>query len=215
MSVYELLRPSIPSWGREWGRFAEVCLVGWCNRRQDGLLDLTRAGPFVPPIMLPESDMGRMIWEVIITDSLKQRLESSGLTGITFRPVIKHHIIELSWERWVLTALEPPMSLETSEPLDYFTNQPHVAQIADKVGELWELSLKEHALWVSGLGITSWDGIDWFRVKDSKQPTDYIFVSARAKTWLEQTVPAWVTFGDVRWKLRGERIIDSIRNGAV
>lgn len=187
--------------------------MGWCNRRQDGLLDLIRAGPFVPPIMLPESDMGRMIWEVVITDSVKQILESSGLTGITFRPVIKRHIIELIWERWVLTAVEPLVNLETSEPIDYFRSQPHVPQIADQIGDLWELSLDEHALWTSGVGITSWDGTDWFRVKDPKQPTDYIFVSARAKTWLEQTVPTWVSFGDVGWKLRGEHLIDIIRNG--
>jgi hypothetical protein len=180
----------------EWGFLAEFSLLGWCKRGPDDLLALTRCGPFIPPITLPESDMGRMIWEVIVTDDFKQLLANSGLTGFTFRPVIKRHIIAMQWENWVLTTTEPP------EPVDadlenvpaYFLSLPHSPETAKQMGQLWEVSLTEHARWKRRASIIDWDGTDWFRVEDPRQDTDYIFVSERAKTWLQETVPEWVTF---------------------
>jgi hypothetical protein len=208
--VYNLLRPSIPSWAMEWGFLAEFSLLGWCKRGLDNLLELTRCGPFSPPVMLPESDMGRMIWEVIVTDDFKQLLANSGLTGFTFRPVIKRHIIAMQWENWVLTATEPP------EPIDvdlenvpaYFLSLPHSPETAEQMGQLWEVSLTEHARWKWHAGIIEWDGTDWFRVKDPRWDTDYIFVSERAKTWLQETIAEWVTFTP-------HRLVDADTNNEV
>lgn len=195
MSTYSLGNPPIPSWGSDWGGIAEIALKGWCIRGQDGLLELTRAGPFVPPISLPESDMGRMIWEVVVTDDFKRLLEISGLSGFTFRPIRKRHIIRMEWEKWVLSEVEPPESFETHEPIDYFSSQPHDLQIASEIGRLWEMRLGFHAELEFGTGLVGWDGTDWFRVKDPMQATDYIYVSQKAKLWLQQIVPEWVTFG--------------------
>ncbi len=187
--------PSIPSWGSRWGGIADIALKGWCIRGQGGVLEITRAGPFVPPISLPESDMGRMIWEVIVTDELRKMLETSGLSGFTFQPVVKKHIISMEWEKWALTETGPPEPLATDEFVDYFSNQTHDPQVASGIGNLWEMRLDFHAALKPDGEVVHWDGADWFRVKDPTQDTDYIYVSDEARRWLQQTVPAWVTFG--------------------
>jgi hypothetical protein len=192
--VYMLLRPPIPAWGRRYGPLAELALLGWCCRRPDGLLALTRAGPAVPPIFLPESDMGRMRWEVLITEALRQQLVATDQTGIVVRPVHKDHIIAMKWESWVLTATAPPEPLTIEDEGAYFREQPHSPTVAAQMGDLWELGMDEHAHWAGRNGITAWDGTDWFRVQDGHQDTDYIFVSERTKAWLTKTVPRWVTF---------------------
>ena len=194
----------------EWGFLAEFSLLGWCKRGPDKLLALTRCGPFIPPISLPESDMGRMIWEVIVTDDFKQLLANSGLMGFTFRPVVKRHIIPMQWENWVLTATEPPepIDVDTENVPAYFRSRPHSPATAEQMGQLWEVSLTEHARWQAYTGIIDWDGTDWCRVKSPNQDTDHILVSERAKTWLKETVPKWVTF-------RPHKLVDGDTNNEV
>ena len=72
-----------------WGDYGCILLSGMTSHleRQNGLLQLERTGPFVPPISLPG------IADIVVTNDFKHLLEGSGLTGFTFQPVIKKHIV--------------------------------------------------------------------------------------------------------------------------
>ena len=37
---------------------------------------------------------------VVVTDEFKHAVEKSGLTGVTFKPIIKKRIVLLEWEKW-------------------------------------------------------------------------------------------------------------------
>jgi|SRR4029077_5312918 hypothetical protein len=73
------------------------------SAREEGLLSLERTGPFISPITLPG------IGDLVLTSSARNLLESSNLTGFSFRPVLKKLIVDLRWQNWDLTAEEPPI----------------------------------------------------------------------------------------------------------
>jgi len=172
----------------DWGDYSDILISGMADRTQghDGLLQLERTGPFVPPISFPG------LGDVVITDTFRHLLEGSGLTGFTFRPVIKKHIVFLEWEKWGLTATEPEEYPESGEPEDYILSRPHSPEAATQTGDLWEVCLEEHAKHVPYQGLANWDGTDWFRAKGVL----HIYVSERAKRWLEETASRWVTFAE-------------------
>ena len=193
MKAYILRDPKAP-----WGDYGAILLSGMTAHlsRENDLLQLETAGPFVPPISLPG------INDIIVTESFRAKLEASGLTGFTFRPVIKKHIVHLEWEKWDKEALEPPMYPETGEPEDYILLQPHSPSLANRMEPLWEMVLKQTASvervqvgprsWDVNihLVLSSWNGADFFRAKG----VSYNYVSEKAKQWLEQKVPEWVGF---------------------
>lgn len=182
MSVYILDGPKVP----DWGDYSEILVSGMTSDldRQDGMLQLERTGPFVPPISFPGPG------SVVVTDALKERLERSGLSGFTFLPVIKKHIVRLEWEKWDQAAEEPQEYPESWEPEDYISERPHSHEVAQQLGDLWEVRLEEHAEIIPYQGLAHWDGTDWFRAKG--QLIEY--VSEEAKKWLEDAVPQWVSF---------------------
>ena len=83
-----------------WGDYGHVLTHGLSARldRQKGLIQLERTGPSIAPITLPNYN------DVIVTQGLQLALEQSGLTGFSFQPVIKRHIVDLDWEGWDVTA---------------------------------------------------------------------------------------------------------------
>jgi hypothetical protein len=173
-SIYQLKPPR-----SNWGDYDYILLGGMTHHvgRSDGLLQLERTGPFVPPISFP--GMG----DIIVTDDFKKSLESSRLIGLTFQPVIKRHIVFLEWEKWDKTADEPAEYPESGEPEDYILERPHSPELAQQIGEMWELCLPEYAKLKEAQS-------DLFRRKGQL----YNFVSNRAKRWLEKTVSEWVSF---------------------
>jgi hypothetical protein len=193
MSVYVLRQPEFP-----WGDYSAILVSGMTAHlgRKDGLLQLERTGPFVPPISMPG------IGDIVVTGQFKVQMEASGLTGFLFRPVIKKHIVHLEWDKWDSEALEPPMYPQTGEPEDYILLEPHSPSLADNMESLWEIVLQQSASaeriqvgprsWdvSTRLVLSSWDGADLFRAKDA----GYNYVSARAKQWLEKRIPEWVRF---------------------
>jgi hypothetical protein len=58
----------------------------------------------IPPITLPG------IGDIVLTDSAKSILQSSGLTGLTYTACgrEKVRIVDLAWENWDLSTPEPP-----------------------------------------------------------------------------------------------------------
>ncbi len=191
-TVYMLGGPVPP-----WGDYGDILIAGMTSHlgRQDGLLQLERTGPLVPPIALAG------IGEVVVTNSFRSALEASGLSGLRFQPVIKKHIVRLHWETWDRATPNPPEYPPTGEPEDYIFLGAHDPQLAAEMGDLWELCLEPHARTErqprrSAIGEqifvvrASWDGRDWFRAEG----VSYVYVSARARNWLEAIVPEWVSF---------------------
>jgi hypothetical protein len=173
--------------------------------RKDGLFQLERTGPFVPPISMPFE-------AIVVTEEFRNRIEESALTGIAFQPVIKTRIVNLEWQKWDRAAEEPEEYPSTGEPEDYILERSHSPELAEKIGNLWEVCLEEHAEAIRvprdpskwGLKkwafydaqgdifivLSSWDGFDFFKAK----AVGYTYVSERAKNWLEHTVSEWVGF---------------------
>ncbi len=184
MSIYVISAPEPP-----WGDYGDILMQGMASHldRQDGLAQLERTAPFIPNLSFPDIDV------IVVTDSFKVELETSGLTGFSFVPVIKARIVHLDWHRWDISADEPQEYPDSGEPEDYLLERPHSPELSEQVGLLWELRVsvsttanRDNIFQQSD----SWNGEDWFRVED----WGYTFVSERTRTWLEARVPNLVAF---------------------
>jgi hypothetical protein len=202
LKIYTLREPEFP----QWGDYGHILISGMTSLpRKDGLFQLDRTGPFIPPISFP-------VGVIIVTDEYKERLIKSGLTGLSFQPIIKSRIVHLEWQKWDKTAEDPEEYPSTGEPEDYILERPNSPDLAEKIGKLWELCLGEHADTVTVhrdasewgmikwsaidhqndiiIVLSSWDGTDLFKVRGSGYP----YVSEKAKCWVEQTIPEWISF---------------------
>jgi len=138
-----------------WGDYGDALLNGQANRDDvTGLLQLQRTGPFIPPISFPG------VGKIVVTDDFRVQLEASGLIGFSFRPAVKHHIVNLDWRKWNKYAQEPKIYPRSGEPEDYFLARKHYAKIADEMPVLWELVVAQSA--------------HVFREKDSTSPTGVV-----------------------------------------
>ena len=183
----------------EWGDYGYILQHGMANHspRVDGRLALERTGPYIPPITLPG------IGDVVVTSHARQQLESSGLTGFTFRPVEKVLTVELRWEKWDLTADEPPRFPDSGEPEDYILGQPSSPAIAAALGELWEVLVPETATILRPQGIvnsyeelrldlSTWNGADLFRSSGYLA----ILFTERAREWFSNNWGKYVEFDE-------------------
>jgi hypothetical protein len=180
-----------------WGDYSNILITGMSAHlgRKGGLIQLERTGPYVPPISFPG------IGDIVVTDAFREELESSGLIGMEFQPVIKKHIVHLDWHLWDKTADEPQEYPEGGEPGSYILGRPHSSETSKMIGELWEVRLKTVAQVQRSGGPTrillvasSLSGADLFRAED----VGYIYASANAKSWLEQHVSGHVSFKEVQ-----------------
>ena len=98
MNFYRLGRASMP-----WGDYGSILASGMSTHlpRKDGLIQLERTAPFVPPISFPG------IGDIVVTNAFRAELEASGLTGFTFAPIVKARIVESNWETWDRDASKP------------------------------------------------------------------------------------------------------------
>ena len=188
---YELEAPKSP-----WGDYSRILIAGMSchSSRKDGLIQLERTGPYIPPISFPG------IGDIVITAGFRRLLESSGLAGLRFQPVIKKHIVHLDWRAWDRAAKEPAEYPEGGEPEGYILDRPHSVQISDQLGDLWEVLLEESATVQRErkpsrvlLVATSWQGADLFRAQGLLS----IYTTEKTKTWFEQNAPEHVRFIDV------------------
>lgn len=64
MSVYILRQPEFP-----WGDYGAILVSGMTAHlgREDGLLQLERTGPFVPPLFMPG------VGDIVVTEQFKAR----------------------------------------------------------------------------------------------------------------------------------------------
>lgn len=180
-----------------WGDYSSILLHGMALRdSKTGLLNLERTGPFVPPISFPSLE------NFAVTDSLRNELEKSHLSGITFRPINKKRIVKLNWQDWNLQAEEAEFYPKSGEPEDYILRRKHSPEIATQMPELWEAVIQEgaHVKRVEKkrklelfLLQDTWNGADIFRVPEVL----YIFVTPKGKSWFELNVPKYVTFEEM------------------
>ena len=172
-----------------WGDYGSILLHGMSMHlaRQDGLIQLERTGPFMPPITFPSGENVVKAW-------LRERLLSSGLTGFSFAPVIKRHIARLDWHLWDRAAEEPQEHPESGEPEDYILSRPHSEQASRMIADVFELVPQEVATIdrTSGFRIVpdSWGSADIFFGRGAR----VTFVSDHAREWLTSTVGEHVAF---------------------
>lgn len=160
--------------------------------RLGGLIQLERTGPFVPPLSLP----GR--GDVVITEDMRSRLESSEFADWTLRPVIKTHIVRIEWSGEVIDPDD-----QWGEPEEIILESPHDPKCSDEIGELYELELlyrcnvrsKEYnKTWTAcELECDDFVGGDLFWGK--RPGGKIVLVSWRFRQWLEEQGAAkWLSF---------------------
>jgi hypothetical protein len=163
--------------------------------REHGLIQPERVGPFIPPMTAPG------IVDVVLTQSLRAVLEGAGLSGLGFRPVVKRHIVELDWQFWDRSSPEPAEYPSTGEPEDYILSRPHAPNVADALGELWQLwpshrgCVEQRPEGVTLIGPTA-QGSDFVLAPLGRN--DYVLVSEFAMKWLTGRVGEWVRFKEFR-----------------
>lgn len=120
-----------------WGDYGHILYHGMSMHasRSGGKICLERTGPDIFPITFPG--------DIVVTDEFRRAFEKSGLCGVQFLPVIKHHIVELDWSSWDMTEDEAPELPESGEPEDYILGRSHSPRAAASMPVLWELSTSE------------------------------------------------------------------------
>jgi len=192
-TIHILRNPVLP-----WGDYGNVLYCGMTSHlgRINGLLQLERTGPFVPPISL--SGIGN----VIVTDKFRRDIQASGLTGVTFKSVIKKHIVLLEWEKWDKRSGEPLEIPETGEPENYILGRMHSEALAYEIGDIWELCIEKGALVEKQpVGKNSWD-VEIYLLESSIPNKDFfraegvgsVYLSKHARLWLERTYYEYVDF---------------------
>ena len=189
--LYRLMPVEAP-----WGDYGQVLMHGLSTRldRLHGLIQLERTGPTIAPITIPNDN------DLIVTQGFQLALEQSGLTGFSFQPVIKRHIVDLDWEEWDITADEPAELPEDNIASHYILRRPHETRAADELGILFELVLESGIkAWIDGDDILrvkpeTWNGTDFFHATEHRIPC----VSAKARDWLEHHAGDYVEFRELR-----------------
>jgi hypothetical protein len=179
-----------------WGDYSDILIGGMSDHlgRKDGLIQLERTAPYVPPISFPG------VSAIVVTDAFRRQLESSELAGLRFQPVIKSHIVRLDWHTWDRSADEPPEYPESGEPEDYILERPHSPEMSERIGDIWEVLIEDGAtarkegqpsriVLVAG----SWRGGDLFRAEGY----GYNYATEKAKAWFEQHAREHVSFKPV------------------
>ncbi len=115
MNFFALSGPSGP-----WGDYGHILVAGMSSHlpREDGLIQLERVGPFMPPITFPG------IGHMVVDASAGAALRASGLSGGRLVPVVKRHVASLDWRSWPRDAALPPELPEDGEPESYILGRP-------------------------------------------------------------------------------------------
>lgn len=182
---------------RGWGDYGDVLQHGMSSRGEDGLLALQRTGPYVPPITLPG------LGDLVLTTPARQLLESSSMSGFSFRPVGKALTVELHWEDWDLNSTRPQFFPDSGEPEDYILGRPDSPSASAALGDLWEVFVPNTARIARPKGIvasykelrldlSTWNGADLFKGVDYS----YILFSERARGWFLEHWNEYIEFDE-------------------
>lgn len=188
----------------DWGDYGHILQNGMSSHlsKVDDRLQVERTGPYVPPITLPG------IGDVVLTSAARELLESSGLTGFSFRPVKKALTVELHWETWDWNAEEPEQFPESGEPEDYILGQPDSPSASAAIGDLWEVVVPPTATILRPtrigprrivdsykelrLDLSTWNQADLFR----SAGYDCILFSENARDWFTRQWGDYIEFDE-------------------
>jgi hypothetical protein len=195
--IFKIERKSVLP--KRWGDYGDILQHGMSSHspKQDGRLALERTGPYIYPITQPG------IGDVVLTSPARLLLESSGLTGFSFRPVEKILTLELHWELWDLRTDLPPHFPDSGEPEDYILGQPDSALASTGLGDIWELAVPNSATVLRPkstvksykelrLDLGTWNGTDLFRGDGYGS----ILFTERARDWFSETWGKYVEFSE-------------------
>jgi hypothetical protein len=195
--IFKIERRSI--FPARWGDYGDILQHGTARHKPtaDGMLALERTGPYIAPITLPG------IGNVVLTSPAKLLLESSDLSGFSFRLVEKVLTVELPWENWDLTTDEPKNFPDSGEPEDYILGQPNSPAASAALGELWEIVVPNTANVIRPqaivnsyqelrLDLSTWNGADLFRSNGYLS----ILFTGRAQEWFSNEWGKYVDFNE-------------------
>lgn len=100
----------------------------------DKILEVTRVGPFVPPISFPFGEM-------LVTEALKADI-TAAFPDIAFRPTAYGKVTKIEWRSWDLTAEEPAKYPADGEPENYVERGKHNPDIAADMPALWAIDVQ-------------------------------------------------------------------------
>ncbi|MBC7861796.1 MAG: hypothetical protein IAF38_02405 [Bacteroidia bacterium] len=191
MPLYILKNKEAP-----WADYGDILLSGMTGHleRQNNLLQLERTGPFIPPVII--SGIG----DIIITNEIKKKIslsdisDISDISGIEFKPVIKKHIVDLDWTIWNFNSDEPDFYPDSGEPEDYILEKPHSSEIAEKLGDVWELVVKESGNIKNGCYMKGDEKLDILKAENQI----VILVTQKAKDWFSENAGDWIQFEQIK-----------------
>jgi hypothetical protein len=185
MKFYRLTYKEMP-----WGDYGDILLTGMTSHldRHNGLLQYERTGPFQPDIIISGLD------DLLVTDSVKKKIETSNLKGFEFKPVIKRHISIVDWTTWNLESEDPEFYPDNGEPENYVLSLPHSQELADKMENVWEVIADENGTFINSRTYKQGNKeIDIMRTENS----GWFLVTEKAKLWIEKNCDKWTEFWDL------------------
>jgi hypothetical protein len=185
MKYYNLVHKQTP-----WGDYSEMLLTGMTAYldRQDDLLQYQRTGPFQPDLTLSGYK------DLLVKNSIKEKIEISDLRGFSFKPVIKRHIVPVNWTAWDMTNDEPEFYPENGEPEGYILDLPHSQELADKMEDVWEVVVPTNGTFSENGTFHSYNPELDIMLPDNKY---WFIVTEKAKSWLQQNCDNWIEFVEV------------------
>lgn len=173
-----------------WGDYGDILLSGMTAHldRYDGQLQYERTGPFQPDVILSGLD------DLLVTDSVKRKIETSELKGFQFKPVTKRHISHVDWTKWDLQKDDPEFYPDNGEPENYILGLPHSQELADKMEAVWEVVTEVNGTFLDSRTYKQGDNdIDIMRTENS----GWFLVTEKAKAWIESNCDEWTEFWDL------------------
>lgn len=173
-----------------WGDYGDILLTGMTSHldRHNGLLQYERTGPFQPDIIISGLD------DLLVTDSVKRKIEASNLKGFQFRPVIKRHISHVDWTTWDLQKADPKFYPDHGEPENYILSLPHINETADRMEAVWEVIAEVNGTFINSRTYKpGGKDVDIMRTENS----GWFLVTEKAKLWIETHCDNWTEFWDL------------------
>jgi hypothetical protein len=117
-----------------WGDYGNILVHGMTSHleRDDGLLQLERAGSRFPAITQPG------LGHVVVKEAVRAFL-AARMPALEFRQVLLRRCVRLEWADWDAALDEPAEYPDSGEPEDYILSRPHDPMVAASIGTLWEL----------------------------------------------------------------------------
>lgn len=122
-----------------WGDYGNILIHGIAHRATDGVIEIKRTGPWIPPMSLKISLSLRPEVFILVSQSVKEAIEEAGLTGPIFKPTRYSKVVNLDWRSWSFNAKEPEFYPPESEPENYIYEGKHCSKTASQMNSMWEL----------------------------------------------------------------------------